>query len=58
MNKDMKEISMEEMGQATGGSIFGLLCVLGTVSAAIGMAVGIGYALKDTDTEVGDGLFV
>ena len=53
----MKELNLDEMEQANGG-ILGLLCVLGVVGGAIGMACGIGYALKDSDVEFTDGPFI
>ena len=48
MNTNMKELNLNEMEQVNGGSIIGLICVLGVVGTAIGMAVGIGYATKDS----------
>ena len=49
MNTSMKELSLDEMEQVNGGSIFGLCCVLGLVAVEIGFAIGIGYAQKDSD---------
>lgn len=53
----MKELNLNEMEQVNGGSIIGLLCVLGVVGGAIGMAIGIGHALKDSDVEIHNGPF-
>ena len=58
MNTNMKELNLNEMEQVNGGSIIGLICVLGVVGGAIGMACGIGYALKDSDVEFTDGPFI
>ena len=49
MNTNMKELNLNEMEQVNGGSIIGLICVLGIVGGAIGLACGIGYATKDHD---------
>ena len=49
MNTNMKELDLNEMEQVNGGSIIGLICVLGIVGGAIGLACGIGYAAKDHD---------
>ena len=48
MNTSRKELNLDEMEQVNGGSIIGLICVLGVVGTAIGLAVGIGYATKDS----------
>ncbi len=50
--------NLNEMKQVNGGSILGLLCVLGVVGGAIGLACGIGYAMKDSDMEIHNGPFV
>ena len=46
MNTSMKELNLDEMEQVNGGSIIGLVCVLGLVAAEVGLAIGIGYAQK------------
>ena len=51
MNTGMKELNLDEMEQASGG-ILGLICVLGVVAAEVAIAVGVGYALKETNTHV------
>ena len=56
MNTNMKELNLDEMETVNGG-IIGLLCVLGVVGGAIGMAIGIGHALKDSDVEIHNGPF-
>ncbi len=56
MNTNMKELNLDEMETVNGG-IIGLLCVLGIVGGAIGMAIGIGHALKDSDVEIHNGPF-
>ena len=48
MNTNMKELNLNEMEQANGGTIIGLICVLGLVGSAIGLACGIGYGMKDS----------
>ena len=53
----MKELNLNEMEQVNGGSIIGLVCVLGLVGGAIAMACGIGYGLRDTDVEIHNGPF-
>ena len=54
MNTNMKELNLNEMEQVNGGSIIGLICVLGVVDTAIGIAVGYGYATKDHKTEMNE----
>ena len=54
MNTNMKELNLNEMEQVNGGSIIGLICVLGVVGTAIGIAVGYGYATKDHKTEMNE----
>ena len=49
MNTNTRELNLNEMEQINGGSIIGLICVLGLVAAEIGIAVGIGCATKDSD---------
>ena len=49
------ELNLNEMEQVNGGTILGLLCVLGVVGGAIGMAFGIGHALKDSDVNISNG---
>lgn len=49
MNTNTKELNLNEMEMVNGGSIIGLICVLGLVAAEIGIAVGVGYATKDSD---------
>ena len=52
------ELNLNEMEQVNGGTILGLLCVLGVVGGAIGMAFGIGHALKDSDVKISNGITV
>ena len=49
MNTNTMELNLNEMEMVNGGSIIGLICVLGLVAAEIGIVVGIGYATKDSD---------
>ena len=49
MNTNRKELSMNELEMINGGSSISLICVLGLVAAEIGIAVGVGYATKDSD---------
>ena len=53
MNTNTKELNLNEMEQVNGG-IIGLICVLGVVGTAIGIAVGYGYATKDHKTEMNE----
>ena len=50
------ELNLNEMEQVNGGTILGLLCVLGVVGGALGMAFGIGHALKDSDVKISNGM--
>ena len=43
-----KELNLNDMEMVNGG-IFGLICVLGIVAVEIGIAIGVGYATKDSD---------
>ena len=52
MNTNMKELNRNEMEQANGGSIIGLICVL-SLGGAIGLACGIGYAQKGSGKSSG-----
>ncbi len=49
MITEVKELNLNEMEMINGGSIIGLIIVLGMVGSAIGMASGIGYATRDSD---------
>ncbi len=49
MNTNTMELNLNEMEMVNGGSIIGLIVVLGLVGSAIGMACGIGYATRDSD---------
>ena len=49
MNTNTKELNLNEMEMVNGGSIIGLIVVLGVVGSAIGLACGIGYATRDSD---------
>ena len=53
MNTNMKELNLNEMRQANGGSIIGLICVLSLGGGAIGLACGIGYAQKGSGKSSG-----
>ena len=53
MNTNMKELNLNEMEQANGGSIIGLICVLSLGGGAIGLACGIGYAPKGSGKSSG-----
>ena len=52
MNTNMKELNLDEMEQVNGGTIIGLVCVLGLIGTAVAMAVGVGYATKDTPGKI------
>ena len=54
---NMKELNLDEMEQVNGGSILCLLAVLGIVGGGIGLAGGLGYALRDSDIEPSNGIY-
>ena len=48
MESSVKELNLNEMEDVSSGSIIGLVCVLGLVAAEVGLAIGIGYGLKNS----------
>ena len=52
MKCEMKELNLNEMEQANGGTIIGLVCVAGLLAGAISLAIGVGKALEGTDIKI------